>query len=230
MKKLSFILIAMLVGTSYTNAQIQLKKKTEKKANQVIDDFLFGKKKKKKNQEDSSTQPTSPTSGTDGGEVDDYTPNEVDFSSLDLSKSVHFSVLIDLLPERTQGFSRDGKPQGSRYSTQGVSFSTGMKNYSDGEREMTITLNDYLGAEFYANAQSAQQFEYESTEGFAKSIEIDGIPGWVNIEYGDNDGTLFLYLEERFYATVNTTNTSEEELKAIASDIKLSRLKAELGK
>ncbi len=232
MKKIVFTLVIALLATSYTNAQIRIKKKAEKKADQVIDDFLFGKKKKK-NQENSGNESSTseaPAGGNSGGgEVVDYTPQPVDFGSLDFTKSISFRVLMDMLPEQTQGFRREGKPQGARYSTQGVSYSFASKEYRNGDREMTISLNDYHGAEFIASAQSAQQFEYESTDGYAKSIEVDGIPGWISFEYGDNRGTLFLYLEQRFYATVQAENTSESELKAAASDIKLGRLKSEIS-
>ena len=228
MQRISILVLAVFVLAGYSQAQIQLKKKGEKKANQVIDDFLFGKKKKKKNT-DTDTSAPSETNRDNGGEVDDYTPKEVDFSSLDLSKSVHFSVLIDMLPERTQGFSREGKPEGARYSTQGVSFSTGVKDYTNGDRQMSISLNDYLGAEYYATAQSANQFEYESTDGYAKSIEVDGVPGWVNFDYESNEGTLFLYLEERFYLTINADDTNESELKAVADDVNLKRLRSKIG-
>jgi len=153
----------------------------------------------------------------------------VDFGSLDMTKSVSFRVLMDMLPERTQGFVRDGKPQGARYSTQGVSYSFASKDYRNGDREMTISLNDYLGAEYIATAQSAQQFEYESTDGYAKSIEVDGIPGWISYDYDDREGTLFLSLDQRFYATVQAENTTEEELKGAASDVKLGRLKSKIS-
>lgn len=235
MKRIAIILLLSILGTSYTNAQILIKKKAEKKANQVIDDFLFGKKKKNSNQSstsagESSSEPNTPIgSSPNQGEEDSYTPQPVNFGSLDLSKSVSFRVLIDMLPEKTQGFVREGKPQGARYNTQGVSFSTASKNYRNGDREMTITLNDYLGAEYFASAQTAQQFEYESTEGYSKSIEVDGIPGWISYDYGNKEGTMFLYLQQRFYATIQADNTSEEELKAAASDVKLSRLEAEIS-
>ncbi|MEM6736493.1 MAG: hypothetical protein AAF620_10545 [Bacteroidota bacterium] len=228
MKKFVFILLIGLLTLSKADAQIEIKKKAEKKANQAIDDFLFGKKKN--NEDNRSTTPsTEDVSYSTEGAMDDYTPSEVDIESLDLSQRVDFRILIDMLPEQTQGFVRSEKPQGVGYTTQGASFSTASKTYSKGDREMNITLNDYLGAEYLASAQSAQQFEFESTEGYAKSIKIDGIPGWVNFDYSDNSGTIVLYLAARFYTTVQAENTSESELIAVASDVKLSRLQSKLA-
>lgn len=229
MKKLSIILVALVGFSLATQAQLNLKKKGEKKANQVIDDFLFGKKKKKNNEtSDNTSSPQAGGSSDTDGSVNDYTPEEVDFGSLDFSKSISFRTLINMLPERTQGFSRDGKPEGARYSTQGVSYSTGMKDYLNNGREMTITLNDYLGAEFYATALTAQQYEYESTDGYAKSIEVDGLAGWINFEYDSGEGTLFLSLSQRFYMTVQAEGTNEEELRAVASDVDLGRLQSKI--
>ncbi|MEM6814308.1 MAG: hypothetical protein AAF600_07930 [Bacteroidota bacterium] len=225
MKKFVLILLLGVIALSNADAQIEIKKKAEKKANQVIDNFLFGKKK---NNEDNRSSTPSTEYGSDNieGTIDDYTPSEVDIESLDLSRRVDFRILIDMLPEQTQGFVRSEKPQGAGYTTQGASFSTASKTYSKGDREMSITLNDYLGAEYMASAHSAQQFEYESTEGYAKSIEVDGIPGWVNFDYSD---TLFLYLAARFYTTVQAENTSESELRGAVSDVKLFRLQSNLA-
>lgn len=232
MKKVLFALALAVLAGANCQAQIRI---DEEKAVEVID-VLFGRKKKK-NQNSNATVPNYGDYGQSSGsesqsepleDEDDYTPEEVDFGSLDMTRAISFRVLINMLPERTQGFSRNRKPEGARYSTQGISYSTGMKEYKNGNREMTISLNDYLGAEYIASAQTAQQFEYESTDGYAKSVEVDGIPGWVSIDYENNEGTLFLYLQERFYATVTTTDTSESELVAIAGDIKLARLKREL--
>ncbi len=234
MKTATLVLLALTLNLYTSSAQINLKRKAEKKADQVIDDFLFGKKKKKQQANDTPSTPTTPdvSTGTSGGSEqnqnnDGYTPQDVDFNSLNLGESIHFNTLINMLPERTQGFTRQGKPEGARYTTGGSSFSTGSKTYQKGDREMTITLNDYLGAEYLASAQTAQQFEYESTDGYAKSVEIDGIPGWISYDYESKEGTLLLFKDNRFYATVQAYDTSEEELKAIAKDINLSRLKAQ---
>lgn len=229
MKKLSILLLALFVLSFVGQAQINLKRKGEKKANEVIDNLLFGKKKKNKGNGGTESPSSGGDSNTGGGEMDDYTPEEVDFGSLDYTKSISFRTLINMLPERTQGFSRDGKPEGARYSTQGVSYSTGIKNYLNNGREMTITLNDYLGAEFYATALTSQQYEYESTDGYAKSITVDGMAGWVNFEYDNGEGTLFLSLSERFYMTVQAEGSNEAELKAIASDVDLTRLQSKIG-
>ncbi|MEM6643838.1 MAG: hypothetical protein AAF616_12735 [Bacteroidota bacterium] len=229
------ILACFLIGffvSSFAEAQIRLKNKAERKANQVIDDFLFGKKKKKNQDNGQGSGDSSGSStGTGSGNntVDDYTPSNVDFGSLDFTQSISFRTLIDMLPERTQGFSRSAKPEGSRFSMQGASFSTAEKQYSNGDRNLQITLNDYLGAEFLAAAYTSQQYEYESTDGIAKSIEVDGIPGWINLDYNNNSGTIFLFLEQRFFTSVQADNTSESELKAIASDVNLGRLKRKIS-
>lgn len=226
MKKFTLLLFALTMIVFTSEGQIKLKNKAEKKANQVIDDLLFGKKKK--NQESSSEDTGSRTvseSPTSSEKTDSYTPQDVDFATLEMGKSIHFNTLINILPEMTQGFLRNGKPNGATYNTQGISYSTGSKEYKNGDREMTITLNDYLGAEYFATAQTAQQFEYESTEGYSKSVEINGMKGWISYENDSKQGTLMLFKDERFFAIIQAENTSENELTAIANDLNLSRLK-----
>ncbi|MFK7951721.1 MAG: hypothetical protein AB8B73_02660 [Ekhidna sp.] len=227
MKKFTLLLFSLFAVSFVSEAQLKLKKKAEKKANQVIDDFLFGKKKKN-NQESSNSNSNTNTSNSVSNSTesnDSYTPEEVNFESLNLGEAIHFNTLINMLPERTQGFSRSGKPNGARYNTQGMSYSTGSKEYLNGDREMTITLNDYLGAEYFATAQTAQQFEYESTDGFSKSVELNEMNGWMTYDNSSQQGTIMLFRSERFFATITTEKTSESELKAIANDLNLSRLK-----
>ena len=219
--------IALLCLVSYSDAQIRLKRKAEKKADQVIDNLLFGKKKKQQQ----STTPTTPTTPTgmpensSGGDnsVDDYTPKEVDWSGINLGETIHFSTLINMLPERTQGFTRSQKPEGAMYSTQGFKYSMGEKTYEKDGRQLTITLADYRGSEFLVGAQT-QQMEYESTDGFAKSVESNGMQGWISIEYDDNQGNMVMTKKQRILVSIDTNGTNEGELKAIFDDLNLSRL------
>lgn len=220
----------LLISES-TVAQLNLKRKAEKKADQVLDNLLFGKKKKKGTDTNEGTQTPSSSypsgsSESNGDSDDDYIPKSVNWDGIDAGQTIHFTTLIDLLPEATQGFKRGEKPEGAMYSTQGFKYSTGMKEYRMNDRELTITLSDYLGSEGLINAQT-QQYEYESTDGFMKSIESDGMAGWLAMEYKSAEGTIILTKGNRFLLSINTGGTNEEELRAILSDVDLSSLPLE---
>lgn len=224
MKKHHLLLITAFMLIGYTStAQIKLKKKAEKKANDVIDNLLFGKKKKKASQTSSPNSSSTSTSGAAGGKIDSYTPKEVDWEGIDVGSTIHFSTLIDMLPESTQGFSRSEKPEGAMYSTAGFKYSTAIKQYNKDGQSLTISLSDYLGAEYLVATQT-QKYEYESTDGFVKSIEEDGMSGWISVQYEDNQGSLVLTKAGRILLSISTTNTTESELKSILNDIDLSKL------
>lgn len=227
MKKHHILYLVLALGSTASFGQVQVKKKAEKKANQVLDNLLFGKKKKKSSE--GTTTPTNPGSTTSNGsdnELDNYKPSPVDWGTLDMGKVIHFNSLINMLPEQTQGFVRSEKPEGAMYSTQGFTYSTGIKTYQKDGRELTITLSDYLGAEYLVGAQT-QGYAYESTDGFMKSLEEGAFRGWVSMNYDGNEGTLMMTKGQRILVTVSTTGTSEGELKSIFRDLDLSQLPSE---
>lgn len=229
MKKHHLLLLTLVTLFGFNSyGQIKIKKKAEKKANDVIDNLLFGKKKKAASSTSTPNSSTSDPSSPNGTseKMDSYTPQPVDWEGIDVGSTIHFSTLIDMLPESTQGFSRTEKPEGAMYSTAGFKYSTGIKEYENGDRRLNISLSDYLGAEYLVTAQ-AQQYEYESTDGFVKSIEVDGMRGWITMQYDDSEGSLVLTKAGRILLSITTANTSESELKSILNDIDLTKLPIE---
>lgn len=222
---------AMLLLSISLHGQVSWKKragqKAEEKADQVIDN-LFKKKKKKT----STGTTTTPTPSSDSQPVestpsaDEFTPEPVDYSTLNLGSSIPFRTLINMLPEETNGFIREGKPEGSTLKMQGTTYSVASKQYNNGSSELEIMLYDYLGAESYATAMSAGQFEYESTEGSSKSIDIDGMTGWVTQDFESRESNLMLFKDGRFWLAISGQDLNEETLTAIAKDIPLDKLKA----
>ena len=227
MKK--FIILSLLAVIIYpASAQLNLKKKFERKADEVVDDLLFGKKKKDK---DSGSSPSSQSgeasetyqseneSAPNGG----YVRKPVDYGRMNTGATVHFRDLIDFLPDDVGSFSLSDKPDGASMRFGEASYSYASKQYSNGDDEMSIMIYDYLftGAMFgaYANA-----YEYETTEGIMKSVEVEGYPGWFSTTYESGEAQLMLVINNRFMLNINRRGATESELNSYAGTLELSKL------
>ena len=223
------LILSLLYFVLYpASAQLNLKKKFERKADEVVDDLLFGKKKKDKNSGSTSSAPSGEASETYKSENEDapnggYVRKPVDYGRMNTGETVHFRDLIDFLPDDVGSFSLDDKPDGASMRFGEASYSYAAKQYSNGDEEMSITIYDYLftGAMFgaYANA-----YEYETTEGIMKSVEVEGFPGWFSTTYESGEAQLMLVINNRFMLNINRRGASESELRGYAGDLELNKL------
>ncbi|MBV6645003.1 MAG: hypothetical protein KI790_06120 [Cyclobacteriaceae bacterium] len=228
MKNLIAVIAAICI-CHLSTGQIRLKQKGEKKANEVLDNLLFGKKKKKNTNTSSTTSdfsPSEPSNYDDSADEGlDYERKPVDFGSLNAEELVHFSVLMDFLPDETNGFKLNRKPDGSMMRTGNFQISTAEKNYLDGKsRDLSIAIYDYKEAATIYSAQASQQYEYESTEGHTKTVDIKEYQAWVSQEYDIDKGTLFLSVNDRFIIMVEGARTTDEELISIAGELDIDQL------
>ena len=227
MKKI--LILSMLVLVLYpASAQLNLKNKFERKADEVVDDLLFGKKKKDKNSSSTSSSPSGEASETYKSENEDapnggYVRKPVDYGRMNTGETVHFRDLIDFLPDDVGSYSLADKPDGASMRFGESSYSYAAKEYSNGDEEMSIMIYDYLftGAMFgaYANA-----YEYETTEGIMKSVKVAGYPGWFSTTYESGEAQLMLVINNRFMLNINRRGASESELSGYAGDLELNKL------
>ncbi|XOV93288.1 MAG: hypothetical protein ACFHWX_00990 [Bacteroidota bacterium] len=229
MKKL-LIMSLLAIGLFPASAQLNLKNKLERKADQVVDDLLFGKKKKDKDSGSSSSSSTTPGEASETYKSDnDNAPNggyvrkPVDYGSMNTGETVHFRQLIDFLPDNVGPFSLSDKPDGASMRFGEASYSSASKKYSNGDQDMSISIFDYLftGALFgaYANA-----YKYESTEGMMKSIEVEGQPGWFSTTYESGSTQLTLVINNRFMLSISLEGASEDQLKEYVGTMEINKL------
>ncbi len=220
-----FFLTFTMVNTAF--AQIQLKEKLSKKANQEIDKFLFGNKNK--NQSDDTN------TNTDDEVLDTYEPSDssdplggyrresVNYGTMSPSEVVGFRDLINFLPDELGDYRIAEKPEGSTTRYGEYRYSFGSKSYSKGDEELKASIFDYaqtaslLG--LYAN-----QYEHESTDGVMRSIEVNGNPGWYSANYDSNETNLALVVNGRFLITISGNGLEEATLKRYAAGMDLDQL------
>ncbi len=140
-------------------------------------------------------------------------------------EAVHFSKLIEFLPDPPSGWEA-GEPSGGTVSTPEGSWSMVTRDYSKGDDEASITIFDS------ANLQSVPYwgmwnsfYSYESTEGYAKTVNIGGYPAWEAFDKNSGQYTLFIGINQRFGVIV-TTNTNRDVLYSFANSIDLKGIGA----
>ncbi len=219
-------LLAMVIYPA--SAQLNLKKKFERKADEVVDDLLFGKKKKDKNSGSTSTSPTGEPNETYKPENEDaplggYVRKPVDYGRMNTGETVHFRDLIDFLPDEMGSFSISTKPDGASMRFGDQSYSYASKVYNSGEEILDVIIYDHLFTSAmygtYANA-----YEYETTDEVMKSIEVKGFPGWYNSRFESGESEMILIVKNRFMLSISLDGSTEADLINYASMLELEKL------
>jgi len=111
-------------------------------------------------------------------------------------------------------------------STPEGSWSLVTKEYSKGDSEASVTIFDS------ANLQTVPYwsmwntfYSYESTEGYAKTVNVGGYPAWEAYDKDSGEYTLFIGINQRFGVIV-TTNTDKDTLYSFANSIDLKGIGA----
>ncbi len=224
--KATIVLLCAIVFTNASHAQINLKGKFEKKADQAIDDFLFGKKKDEPsttNDTQASNEYSASNSSNESGSLGNYSRESVNYGSLSASQVVNFRDLINFLPDQFGGYSLYEKPEGATTRYGEFTYSTGAKNYKDGNKELSASIFDYLKVGALLSGY-VNQYEYESSEGIMKSIEVKGQPGWFTANYESGETSMTLIANDRFLIVVAGEGLDESTLRGYFSTMDIERL------
>lgn len=138
------------------------------------------------------------------------------------AEAVHFNTLIGYLPRAPSGW--DGEdPFGQTFTTSEGTWSMAMESY-------TKSNNDELTADVGIMDSVYQQvgwwaawqgfYSYESTDGYAKTVTVEGYPAWESYTKDDNQYVLYVGINDRFMVFVNT-NSDRDTLYDFADAIDL---------
>lgn len=140
---------------------------------------------------------------------------------------VSFRELIALLPE-VDGWERS-EPTGERM-TSPFPFSNAEARYSRGNASVKVTMTDSGFNQFllapYAIFLNAG-FERESTDGYEKSTQVNGQPGWESWSRSGNRGELNALVGKRYLVQIEGDNLDDAKaLHQFASRLDMARLAA----
>ncbi|MEP0368466.1 MAG: hypothetical protein ABJN36_16435 [Cyclobacteriaceae bacterium] len=226
MKQLVGLLIFMSIVHTQATAQINLRDKLNKKAEQEIDKILFGKKTNKQSSKNGTSVETVSESqeAIDGSDpLEGYERKSVDYGGLSHLEVVSFRDLINFLPDSFGSYSISEKPDGGTMRYGEFQYSSGEKMYSSDNSELKASAFDYLQTGTFLAAYTSQ-YEYESTDGIVKSIEVKGQPGWYNADYDSGETSVTLVINSRFLIMISGSDHDENTLKGYLNQLDIESL------
>ena len=128
--------------------------------------------------------------------------------------SVDYQKLLPILPDAPQGWSAD-KPEGSTDDAGGFRITNVHRDYRKGEGENVPTaaisiLDSVANPDYVSTMTAAWNNTSETSEGYGKSVTIDGNPGFEAFEKQDKHATLWIMLANRYFLQIELQNQDPE--------------------
>ncbi|PYJ72017.1 MAG: hypothetical protein DME75_06350, partial [Verrucomicrobia bacterium] len=120
--------------------------------------------------------------------------------------AVDYEKLLPILPDAPQGWTAD-KPEGSTEDVGGFRLTNVHRDYrkSEGDNVPTaaISILDSVANPDYVSATTAAwNNNSETSEGYSKSVTIDGNPGFEAFEKESKHATLWVMIANRYFLQI----------------------------
>ncbi len=122
-------------------------------------------------------------------------------------EAVDYQKLLPVLPEPPLGWTAE-KPEGSTEDVGGFRITNVHRDYHKGEGDKAPAWNS----------------NSESSEGYSKSVTIDGNPGFEAFEKETKHATLWLMIANRYFVQVELQNQDPAELQEWVKRVDLKKL------
>src|SRR5467141_2596126 len=145
-------------------------------------------------------------------------------------EAVDYQKLLPILPEPAQGWTAD-KPEGSTEDVGGFRMTNVHRDYHKGEGDKAptaaISILDSVANPDYVNATTAAwNNNNETSEGYGKSVTIDGNPGFEAFEKESKHATLWVMIANRYFVQIELQNQDPKELQEWVKRVDLKKLAA----
>jgi hypothetical protein len=134
-------------------------------------------------------------------------------------QTVHFSKLIELLPESPTGWTAD-EPQGNTFTIENGSWSMASKTYTKGDTgraEVTIMDSAYYNVGMF---QAWKGFvQWESTDGYYKTTTVKGFPAFETYSKSSKTYGRYINIKDRFMVYITAENDDKDVLNALENSI-----------
>ena len=143
---------------------------------------------------------------------------------------VDYTKLLPLLPDAPSGWTAD-KPNGSTSDAGGFKLTNVHRDYHKGEGEKApsaaISFLDSVANPDYVSATTeAWKSNSDTSEGYAKSVNIDGNPGFETFEKDTKHAALWVMVADRYFVQVELQNQEPGELQEWIKRVDLKKLAA----
>ncbi len=148
-------------------------------------------------------------------------------SGLAQEKAINYKELQKMLPASIMGYSPVGDPDGSSFEMNGMSYSTAVQDYENGDSELTISVHDYQGAAaMYSSTTMAwgMGMSFEDDEQSANGVDINGSKGWHVYQKEDHVSELMVGHKDRYLITIVVSESDKEKAVEIFKKLDLSKL------
>jgi hypothetical protein len=145
-------------------------------------------------------------------------------------EAVDYQKLLPILPEPPSGWTAD-KPEGSTDDVGGFKITNVHRDYRKGDGEKApsaaISILDSVANPDYVSATTeAWKTNSDSSEGYAKSVSIDGNPGFETFEKETKHAALWVMIADRYFVQIELQNQEPNELQEWIKHIDLKKLAA----
>src|SRR5437867_12897946 len=145
-------------------------------------------------------------------------------------EAVDYQKLLPIWPQPLSGWTAD-KPEGSTEDVGGFKITNVHRDYRKGEGEKApsdaISILDSVSNTDYVSATTeAWKSNSDSSEGYAKSVSIDGNPGFETFEKDTKHATLWVMIANRYFVQVELQNDEPGELQEWIKHVDLKKLAA----
>jgi hypothetical protein len=145
-------------------------------------------------------------------------------------EAVNYQKLLPILPEPPTSWTAD-KPEGSTEDVGGFKITNVHRDYRKGEGEKApsaaISILDSVANPDYVSATTeAWKSSSDTSEGYAKSVTIDGNPGFETFEKDTRHATLWVMIADRYFVQIELQNEEPAELQRWIKRIDLKKLAA----
>src|SRR5437763_10648078 len=145
-------------------------------------------------------------------------------------EAVDYQKLLPILPEPLPGWTAD-KPEGSTEDVGGFKITNVHRDYRKGEGEKApsaaISILDSVANPDYVSATTeAWKSNSDTSEGYAKSVNIDGKPGFETFEKDTKHAALWVMIADRYFVQIELQNQDPGELQEWIKRVDLKKLAA----
>src|SRR5213595_4006442 len=142
--------------------------------------------------------------------------------------AVDYQKLLPILPEPPADWTAD-KPEGSTEDVGGFKITNVHRDYRKGEGEKApsaaISVLDSVANPDYVSATTeAWKSNSDSSEGYAKSVNIDGNPGFETFEKDTKHAAICVMVAGRYFIQVELQNQEPGELQEWIKRVDLKKL------
>ena len=142
--------------------------------------------------------------------------------------AVDYQKLLPILPEPPSGWTAD-KPEGSTEDVGGFRITNVHRDYHKGEEDKAPTaaisiLDSVANPDYVSATTDAWNSNSESSEGYGKSVTIDGNPGFEAFEKESKHATLWVMIANRYFLQIELQNQDPKELQEWVKRVDLKKL------